>query len=146
MLYADPGLIRNDVWQVQQVENGNRPPRASDTLFPSFQFGGGAVNYGQVKASLKRCFLKCLLLPFKITYDALTGLISNGDQQRARRAAAQASTSIMHHITTPTNLFLSLGRALAIIHFSLSSGAFFTNQEASLADSDAIQLARELLI
>lgn len=112
--------------------------------FLPFQFGGSIT--GRLKTSLKLCFLKCLLLPVKITYDALTGLISSGDQQRARRAWAQASIFIMHRATSPTNLSLSLDRALAICHFPLSFRTFFTIQEGSLVDSDAIQLARELLI
>lgn len=125
------------------MENANAHP---GPLIPflSFQFGGSIT--GRLKTSLKLCFLKCLLLPVKITYDALTGLISNGDQQRARRASAQASIFIMHHTASPTNLSLSLDRALAICHFPLSFCAFFTIQGGWLTDSAAIQLAWELLI
>ena len=79
VVYADPGLIRNDVWQAQALQNYNRLPRAFNTVSP---LSIRRSITSRLKTSLKGCFLKYRLLSVKVTYDALTGLISDGDQQR----------------------------------------------------------------
>ena len=80
VVYADPGLIRNDVWQAQALQNYNRLPQAFNTVSPLSILRSIT---SRLKTSLKGCFLKYRLLSVKVTYDALTGLISNRDQQRA---------------------------------------------------------------
>ena len=53
MVYADPGLIRNDVWQAQALQNYNRLPQAFNTVSPPFN---SEVNYQQVKDIIKGLF------------------------------------------------------------------------------------------
>lgn len=103
MVYADPGLIRNDVLRAEPAENHNRLPQA---FYYDFSLSFWRSITTRLKTSLNWCFLKCLLHPVNITYDALTGLILNRDQQRAQNASAQASIFIMHRLTSPTNLSL----------------------------------------
>lgn len=47
------------------------------------------------------------MLPVKITYDALTGLMLNGDQQRAQNGFVQASIFFMHNVASPKKNSLS---------------------------------------
>lgn len=91
------------------------------------------------------------MLPVKITYDALTGLILNGDQQRAQNALVQTSIFIMHHVASPTNLSLagtSIGDLSLSFLFFFSLTLFMTVLQSgdSLVNQAEIQLARKILI
>lgn len=83
------------------------------------------VNYRQVKDVVKALFPEEPFTPVKITYDASTGLILNGDQQCARKAVGAGIYFLYASRCVSNKSFPLLGLNTGDLSFSFSIFFFF---------------------